>query len=107
MFTIILLLYMQQNLDVTLESSNLRGRYRTKTECEAAAVKLRGPLPTPRGYDAAWHDALCLPINRDVRVNDVKPIDLGKLLQQQPPTGCAGEGAWRRIAELCRPAPRG
>jgi len=106
MFTIILLLYLQQNLDVTLESSSLRGQFRAKAECEVAAARLRGPLPTPRGYAAAWHDALCIPINRDVRVSQAKPIDLGQLLQQRPPTSCPATGAWRRVAELCRPGKK-
>jgi hypothetical protein len=106
MFTIILLLYLQQNLDVTLDHASLRGQYRTKAECEAAATRLRGPVPIPRNYTAAWNDALCVPINRDVTVKEVEPIDLGKLLQQHPPAGCQAEGAWRRIAELCKPSER-
>jgi hypothetical protein len=101
MFTIVLLLYLQQNLDVTLESSSLRGRYPSKKACEAAAVRLRGHLPTPQGYAAAWHDAVCMPINRGVTVNEGKPVDLGKLLQGRPPVVCEGTGAWRRVAELC------
>lgn len=107
MFTIVLLLYLQQNLDVTLESSSLRGRYPSKKACEAAAVRLRGPLPTPQGYAAAWHDAVCIPINRGVAVNDARPLELGKLLQGRPPVVCEGTGAWRRVAELCAPASSG
>jgi hypothetical protein len=101
MFTIILLVYLQQGLDVTLDHAGLHGTYRSKAECEAAAVRLRGPVPVPRTYSAAWHDALCVPINRQVRVNETPPLDLGKLLQEHPPQGCQAEGAWRRIAELC------
>ena len=107
MFTIVILLYLQLHLEVTLEGSSLRGVYRNRAECEEAALRLRGPLPTPRGYAAAWHDAVCLPIGRDVRVNDVAPLGLGQLLRQSPPEGCAAEGAWRRVAELCVPADAG
>lgn len=107
MFTMILLLYLQQHLDVTLESSSLRGTFASKKACEDAAVRLRGPLPTPDGYAAAWHDVLCVPIARDVAVNDGKPIDLGKLLEGRPPTVCEATGAWRRVVELCAPARPG
>jgi hypothetical protein len=103
MFTIILLLYLQQNLDVTLDSANLRGKYRNRAECEAAAVRLRGPVPTPAGYAAAWHDVQCMPINRNVRVNDVRPLELGVLLRGKPPAECQATGALRRVAELCQP----
>jgi hypothetical protein len=36
----------------------------------------------------------------------MKPIELGKLLQQNPPLGCQAEGAWERVAEMCGPPPR-
>ncbi|MGX4640148.1 hypothetical protein [Massilia sp. SYSU DXS3249] len=101
MFTIVLLLYLQAHLEVTLESSSLRGVYRSRAECEAAAVRLRGPLPVPRPHDAAWYDAVCLPINRDTKVNELAPRDIGRLLEVQPPTGCGATGAWRRMAESC------
>ena len=103
MFTMILMLYLQQHRDVMLESTSLKGSFQTKKECEAAAVRLRGPLPTPDGYAAAWHDAICIPINRGVIVNEGKPVDLGELLQGRPPVVCEGTGAWRRVAELCGP----
>jgi hypothetical protein len=103
MFTIILLLYLQQNRDVTLDHTSLHGAFRSKAACDAAATRLRGPVPIPRGYAAAWHDALCVPIGRDVKVNEMAPVELGKLLQQQPPQGCQADGAWRRVAELCAP----
>ena len=106
MFTIVLLLYLQQHLEVTLEGSSLRGVYQTEQECESAAVRLRGPLPTPQAYAAAWHDAVCLPINRDVRVNELAPLDLRNLFERPPP-GCAAEGAWRRLAQMCVPGPGG
>ena len=108
MFTIILLLYLQQQLEVTLESSSLRGVYVTHAECEAAATRLRGPLPTPRSYAAAWHDAVCLPIDREVRVNELAPQGIGQLFERQPPAGeCGAAGAWRRLAELCVPGGSG
>ena len=107
MFTIILLLYLQQQLEVTLESSSLRGVYVTHAECEAAALRLRGPLPTPPSYAAAWHDAVCLPINRDVKVNELAPQGLGDLFKRQPPPGCGADGAWRRLAQLCVPGGHG
>lgn len=101
MFTMILLLYLQQNLAVTLESSSLRGEFASSKACEAAAARVRGPLPTPDGYGAAWHDVLCVPIARGVAVNPGKPLDLGKLLEGRPPTVCEASGAWRRIVQLC------
>jgi hypothetical protein len=106
-FTIILLLYLQLHLEVTLESSSLRGVYATRAECETAATRLRGPLPTPRSYDAAWHDAVCLPINREVKVNELAPQGIGDLFRNQPPPGCGADGAWRRLAELCVPGGSG
>ena len=63
-------------------------------------------VPTPQGYAAAWHDALCLPINRDVKVNELAPLDLRHLFGR-PPSGCAAEGAWRRLAQMCVPGSRG
>lgn len=103
MFTMIMLLYLQQGIDVTLDHASLRGEFSTRAQCEAAAVRVRGPVPIPRNYSAAWHDVLCVPINRQVRVNEAAPVDLGKMLQKEPPQGCQTEGSWRRIAELCQP----
>jgi len=104
MFTIVLLLYLQVHLEVSLEGSSLRGVYRTAAECEDAAVRLRGSLPTPKGHAAAWQDAVCLPIGRDVRVNELAPLDLGRLYRQWPPMDCGADGAWRRVAEMCVPS---
>ena len=104
MFTMILLLYLQQNLDVTLESGSLRGEFASGAACEEAAVRLRGALPTPEGHAAAWHDALCVPIARGVKVREGAPLDLGALLREHPPDECGADGAWRRVAELCVPA---
>lgn len=55
-----------------------------------------------RNYAAAWHDTLCVKINRGVRVNETGPLELGGLLSEPPPQGCQAQGAWRRIAALCR-----
>lgn len=104
MFTMILLLYLQQNLDVTLESSSLRGEFASGAECERAAVRLRGALPAPEGHAAAWHDAVCVPIARDVHVREGAPLDLGTLLSEGPPAQCAADGGWRRVAELRVPS---
>lgn len=104
MFMMILLLYLQQNLAVTLEGSSLRGPYASLAGCEAAAVLARGPLPTPHGYAAAWHDALCVPLARGVSVNEAPAPDLGALLRERPPAQCAASGAWRRLAQLCAPS---
>lgn len=105
MYTMILLLYLQSGLDVTLDQANLRGEFRSMGECEAAARKLRGPIPIPRNVQAAWQDVMCIRINPNVSVNQMKPVELGKLLQEHPPLGCQGEGAWERVAEMCVPAP--
>jgi hypothetical protein len=115
MYTMILLLYLQSGLDVTLDQASLRGEFRSKGSCEAAADKLRGPIPIPRHVQAAWQDVLCIKLNPNVSVNQMKPIELGKLLQQNPPLGCQAEGAWSRVAEMCvagekeqgAPAPAG
>jgi hypothetical protein len=97
----ILLLYLQSGLDVTLDQANLRGLFKTKAACEAAGEKLRGPIPIPHNVQAAWQDVMCIKINNNVQVNDMKPVELGKLLQQHPPLGCQAEGAWARVAEMC------
>jgi hypothetical protein len=106
MYTMILLLYLQSGLDVTLDQANLRGEFRSKGACEAAAAKLRGPIPIPRNVQAAWQDVMCIKLNRNVSVNQMKPIELGRLLQQNPPLGCQAEGAWARVAEMCVAEPR-
>lgn len=104
MFTMILLLYLQQNLDVVLEGSSLRGEFASKAACEQAAVRLRGPLPTPEGHAAAWQDVLCVPIARDVQVRQNGPTDLARVLRERTPADCGADGAWRRVAESCMPA---
>jgi hypothetical protein len=102
MFTIILMLYLQQNLNVALDSATPRGHFASMAECERAAARLRGPLPTPHGYAAAWNDALCVPIQRNASVNDLPPTSLDRLLRERPAPGCQSEGAWRRMAEQCQ-----
>jgi hypothetical protein len=102
MYTMILLLYLQQGLAVTLDQASLRGEFPNQAACETAARKLRGPLPIPRNVQAAWQDVMCIKLANNVRVNDMKPIELGTLLQQNPPLNCQAEGAWARVAELCR-----
>ncbi|MFS2027595.1 hypothetical protein [Massilia sp. CT11-137] len=85
MYTMILLLYLQQGLDVTLDQANLRGQYLKQDACETAARRLRGPVPIPRNYSAAWQDVMCIKVNNNVRVNGMKPIDLSKALQAYAP----------------------
>lgn len=102
MYTMILLLYLQQGLDVTLDQARLRGEFKTQASCEAAARKLRGPMPIPRDLQAAWQDVMCIKIASGVQVNDMLPVELGKLLEANPPLGCQAENAWARVAEMCR-----
>lgn len=101
MYTMILLLYLQQGGDVTLDGARLRGAFRDRGACERAASPLRGPLPIPAGYAAAWQDVTCMPVARGVRVREAAPLDLGQLLNTQPPRVCQGEGTWRRLAQQC------
>lgn len=106
MYTMILLLYLQQGLDVTLDQASLRGEFASQGACEAQARKLRGPLPIPRNVQAAWQDVMCVKLANNVHVNEMKPVELGTLLQLNPPLNCQAEGAWDRIAAMCRgPAP--
>jgi hypothetical protein len=106
MHAMILFLYLQQGLDVTLDQANLRGEFLTRADCEAAADKLRGPIPIPSNYSAAWQEALCMPVASNVHVNLMPPLDLGAALARHPPEQCQADGAWQRLAELCRPASR-
>jgi hypothetical protein len=102
MYAMILLLYLQQGLDVTLDQANVRGEFGNQAACETAARKLRGPLPIPHNVQAAWQDVLCIKLAGNVHVNGVKPVALGKLLELNPPLNCQAEGAWARVAEMCR-----
>jgi hypothetical protein len=101
MYTMVLLLYLQQGVDVTLHGARLRGVYRARHECERAALSLRGAVPVPGGYAAAWQDVVCMRVARDVRVREAAPLDLGPLLNTRPPRACQGDGTWRRLAQLC------
>lgn len=101
MYTMILLLYLQGNLQVTLDGVRLRGTFPSRAACERAAVSLRGAVPVPADYDAAWQDVACTPVARNARVREGPPLDLGALLNTQPPRTCQGEGTWRRLAQLC------
>jgi hypothetical protein len=100
MYTMILLLYLQRGVDVTLDGVRMRGSYRNRAACEQAALFLRGAVPIPGGYTAAWQDVTCTPIARNARVRDGPPLDLAALLNHQPPRACQGEGTWRRLAQL-------
>jgi hypothetical protein len=109
MYTMILLLYLQSGLDVTLDQANLRGEFKTKAACEAAARSCADrsrfrATSRPHGRTSCASSS-----TTNVQVNDMKPVELGKLLQQNPPLGCQAEGAWARVAEMCagpaRPQP--
>jgi hypothetical protein len=102
MYTMILLLYLQHNLDVTLDQANLRGRYPTRAACETAARVLRGPVPIPHNRAAAWQDVMCIRIANNVVINEMKPLDLAAALQAYAPLHCQADGAWERVAALCR-----
>jgi len=101
MYTMILLLYLQRGVDVTLDGVRLRGAFRDRGACERAALLLRGAMPIPGGYAAAWQDVICTKIARNARVREGEPLDLATLLNAQPPRACQGEGTWRRLAQLC------
>lgn len=97
MFTMILLVYLQAGLTVSLAGATVSGEYPTQAECEKAAVRARGPLPIPRSYNAAWQDAICTRINRDVKVGNERVTEFDKLLYAAlQPRGCESESACRR-----------
>lgn len=101
MYTMILLLYLQRGVDVTLDGVRMYGTFRDRAACESAAVALRGAVPIPAGYAAAWPDVNCTRIGRNARVREGPPLDLVALLNRHPPRACQGEGTWRRLAQLC------
>lgn len=103
MYTMILLLYLQQGIDVTLDGVRLRGSFHDRGACDKAAAALRGAMPVPRGYAAAWQDTACTPVARNARVREGPPLDLAALLNTRPPRACQGDGTWRRLAQLCTP----
>lgn len=105
MFTMILLIYLQAGRTVNLAGATVSGEFDTLAACQKAAVRTRGPLPIPRGYAAAWQDAVCIPINRDVRVGNERLTAFEKLLHDAlQPNGCEAEGACRR-AGIAHPPP--
>jgi hypothetical protein len=108
MYTIVLLIYLQSGLGVNLAGSTVTGEFTTEARCNKEAVRKRGSLPIPRGYDAAWQDAICVPINRGVRVGNDGATAFERLLQSAlQPGACKAEGACRRagIAEPSPPKP--
>jgi hypothetical protein len=105
MYTIVLLIYLQSGHAVNLAGATVTGQFQTQSKCNKEAVRKRGPLPVPRGYDAAWQDTLCVPINRDVRVGNDGATAFERLLQSAlEPGACQAEGSCRRagIAEPAR-----
>jgi hypothetical protein len=108
MYTIVLLIYLQSGLAVNLAGALATGEFDSKSKCNSEAVRKRGSLPIPRGYDAAWQDAVCVPINRGVRVGNDAATAFEKLLKSSlTPGACQAEGACRRagIAEPLAPKP--
>ena len=93
MYTMILLLYLQQGLDVTLDQANLRGEFATQAACETAARKLRGPLPIPHNVQAAWQDVMCIKLAGNVHVNPMKPVEHREAYKCQ--MICEPLSAWR------------
>jgi hypothetical protein len=108
MYTIVLLIYLQSGLGVNLAGAAVTGQFDTQARCNQEAARKRGSLPIPRGYDAAWQDAMCVPINRNVRVGNDAATAFERLLQSAlQPGACKAEGACRRagIAEPSPPKP--
>jgi hypothetical protein len=105
MYTIVLLIYLQSGLAVNLAGSAVTGQYDSEDKCNKEAVRKRGSLPIPRGYAAAWQDAMCVPINRDVRVGNDAATAFERLLKSAlEPGACQAEGACRR-AGIDEPPP--
>jgi hypothetical protein len=105
MYTIVLLIYLQSGLAVNLAGAAVTGEFDTQSKCNKEAVRKRGSLPIPRGYDAAWQDAICVPINRNVRVGNDAATAFERLLQSAlVPGACKAEGACRR-AGIAEPSP--
>ena len=107
MFTMILLFYLQSGLAVNLAGATVSGEFSTQSMCQKEAARKRGPLPIPRGYDAAWQDTLCVPINREVRVGNERLTAFEKALASAlEPDSCKAEGACRR-AGITKPGKKG
>jgi hypothetical protein len=94
MFTMILLIYLQSGRTVNLAGATVSGEFATLSICQKEAVRKRGSLPIPRGYDAMWQDTMCIPINRDVKVGNERVTAFEKLLNAAlQPDACKAEGA--------------
>jgi hypothetical protein len=107
MYTIVLLIYLQSGITVNLAGATVTGEFDTQSKCNKEAVRQRGSLPIPRGYDAAWQDAMCVPINRDVRVGNETVTAFERLLQSSlQPGACKAEGACRRAGIEPPPSKR-
>jgi hypothetical protein len=97
MFTMILLIYLQSGSTVNLAGATVSGEFATQALCQAEAERARGTLPIPRGYNAAWQDSVCVPIERNVRVGNERLTAFQKLLAStMAPDACKDEGACRR-----------
>jgi hypothetical protein len=105
MYKIVLLIYLQSGLAVNLAGSVVTGQFDSEAKCNKEAVRKRGSLPIPRGYDAAWQDAMCVPINRDVRVGNEAATAFERLLKSALQLdACKAEGACR-CANIAEPSP--
>ena len=98
MYTMVLLIYLQSGLFVNLAGATVSGEFNTLALCQKEAVRKRGPLPVPRGYAGAWQDAMCVPINRDVRVGNERATAFEQLLHDAIEPGIC------RLETPCRPA---
>jgi hypothetical protein len=93
----ILLIYLQAGSTVNLAGATVSGEFGTQAQCQAEAERARGSLPIPRGYDAAWQDTVCVPIDQQVRVGNERLTAFQKLLAStMVPDACKAEGACRR-----------
>jgi hypothetical protein len=98
MYTIILLVYLQAGLTVNLAGATVTGEFPSLAACRAATVRAIHPLPIPQGYDAAWQDATCTAISRDVKVGNERLTDYEQtLFAALEPRPC-------QSAEACRQA---
>ncbi|MEO7493550.1 MAG: hypothetical protein ABIT83_08220 [Massilia sp.] len=98
MFTMILLVYLQSGLTVNLIGATVSGEFADLRACRAASTRAIHTLPIPQGYDAAWQDATCTPINRNVKVGNERLTAMDRaLFAALEPQPCAAPAA-------CRPA---
>ena len=107
MYTMVLLIYLQSGLSVNLAGATVSGEFKTLALCQKAQARKRGPLPVPQGYAAAWQDAMCVPINRDVRVGNERETAFEQLLHDAiEPDGCRLDPPCRRTDEPRKPGRR-